>query len=156
MIDKKDEKNLIEEFFKGHINESNSDNNEFAKYVELFENRFGRCPKDREPGGSEEQMIKAIKVCLEENEDILDELIFENDILDLRSFYAKRINNYEELEKFLLKSVIYYIIAVRNEKEFNLDAIFRILSYKRDFFRHYIKELPDNHLARNNFEKLNI
>jgi len=54
------------------------DDEEFAKYSKLFEEKFGRKAYIAEPSGTKEQTIVAIKTCLEKNEDILDELLYPN------------------------------------------------------------------------------
>lgn len=51
---------------------------EFEKYVKLYEERFGKTVKIPEPGGTKEKVIDAIKICLEKDEDILDNLFFPN------------------------------------------------------------------------------
>ena len=54
------------------------DDKEFIKYYDLFKERFGRNPYIAEPNGTREQTIKAIKICLEKNEDILEQLLYPN------------------------------------------------------------------------------
>ncbi len=49
---------------------------EFEKYLKLFKERFGRNAYIAEPNGTKEQTIEAIKICLEKNEDILDQLLY--------------------------------------------------------------------------------
>lgn len=49
---------------------------EYIKYSKIFRERFGREPYIAEPGGTREQTTEAIKICLEKNEDILDELLY--------------------------------------------------------------------------------
>lgn len=49
---------------------------EFEKYLKLFKERFGRNTYIAEPNGTKEQTIEAIKICLEKNEDILDQLLY--------------------------------------------------------------------------------
>ena len=51
---------------------------EFEKYLKLFKDRFGRNAYIAEPSGTKEQTIKAIKTCLEKEEDILDQLLYSN------------------------------------------------------------------------------
>lgn len=51
---------------------------EFEKYVKLYEERFGKTVKIPEPGGTKEKVIDAIKNCLEKDKDILDDLLFPN------------------------------------------------------------------------------
>ena len=127
---------------------------EFNKYCELYKSKFGKNAYIAEPSGTKEKTIDAIKICIDENEDILEDLLFEEDILHERWFYVKRIANYKELEKDLIRSVIYYILATKNEVYFNIDTVFRILCYDRKFLEHYINELPEEHLSKQNFKKL--
>jgi len=49
---------------------------EFEKYCKLYEERFGKRAYIAEPSGTKQQTIDAIKKCLEENRDVLDELLF--------------------------------------------------------------------------------
>lgn len=49
---------------------------EFEKYLKLFKERFGRNACIAESSGTKEQTIEAIKICLEKNEDILDQLLY--------------------------------------------------------------------------------
>lgn len=49
---------------------------EFEKYLKLFKERFGINAYIAEPNGTKEQTIEAIKICLEKNEDILDQLLY--------------------------------------------------------------------------------
>lgn len=49
---------------------------EFEKYCKLYEEKFGKRAYIAEPSGTKQQTIDAIKKCLEENKDILDELLF--------------------------------------------------------------------------------
>lgn len=51
---------------------------EFEKYLKLFKERFGRNAYIAEPSGTKQQTIEAIKICLKENKDILDELLYPN------------------------------------------------------------------------------
>lgn len=51
---------------------------EFNKYCELYQNKFGKHAYIAEPNGTKEQTINAIKVCIEKNEDILDEILYPN------------------------------------------------------------------------------
>ena len=69
-----------------------------------------------------------------------------NLIVHIREIYISEIAKLEDKP--------YNIIATKDEKEYNLYAIFRVLSYRREFLAHYIKKLPDNHLSKNNFEKV--
>lgn len=58
------------------------DNNEFEKYCKLYEDEFGKKAYIAEPNGTKEETIKAIKICLEKNEDILDQLLYSNNNSD--------------------------------------------------------------------------
>lgn len=51
---------------------------EFEKYLKLFKERFGRNAYIAEPSVTKQQTIEAIKICLKENKDILDELLYPN------------------------------------------------------------------------------
>lgn len=51
---------------------------EYDRYAKLYEERFGKKAYIAEPSGTKEQAIKAIKKCLERNEDILDEIYYPN------------------------------------------------------------------------------
>lgn len=48
----------------------------YDKYSKKFKNKFGRDPYIAEPSGTREQTIEAIKICLKENKDILDKLLY--------------------------------------------------------------------------------
>lgn len=56
---------------------------EFEKYLKLFKERFGRNAYIAEPSGTKQQTIEAIKICLDKNEDILDQLLYPNDNQEL-------------------------------------------------------------------------
>ena len=56
--------------------ELSKEDKEFEKYLKLFKDRFGRNSYIAEPSGTKEQTIEAIKICLEKNEDILDQLLY--------------------------------------------------------------------------------
>lgn len=51
---------------------------EFEKYLKLFKEKFGRNAYIAELSGTKQQTIEAIKICLKENKDILDELLYPN------------------------------------------------------------------------------
>lgn len=51
---------------------------EYDRYAKMYEERFGKKAYIAEPSGTKEQAIKAIKKCLERNEDILDEIYYPN------------------------------------------------------------------------------
>lgn len=153
-----EEDNLIEninKFIDSFKDEELSEvDKEYNKYCELYKSKFGKNAYIAEPSGTKEQTIEAIKICIDENEDILEDLLFEEDILNERWFYVKKIENYKELEKNLIKAVIYHVLATKNEVQFNIDTVFRILSYDRKFLEHYINELPEDHLSKQNYQKV--
>lgn len=49
---------------------------EFVKYSKLYEKRFGKKAYIAEPNGTRKKTIDAIKICLEKNEDLLDDLLY--------------------------------------------------------------------------------
>ena len=57
----------------------------YDRYNKKFYKKFGRNAYIAEPSGSKEQTIMAIKTCLKENKDILDELLYPN--FDKNVFY---------------------------------------------------------------------
>lgn len=86
-----DKKTNIEEFLNNFINETpkklTREEKRFIKYSEKFKKRFGRNPYIAEPSGTKKATIKAIKKCLKENKDILDELLYNcpyKDISDIK------------------------------------------------------------------------
>lgn len=58
--------------------ELSKEDKEFEKYLKLFKERFGRNAYIAEPSGTKQQTIEAIKICLKEDKDILDELLYPN------------------------------------------------------------------------------
>lgn len=64
---------------------------EFEKYSKLYEEKFGKRAYIAEPSGTMEQTIKAIKICLEKNEDLLDNLLYQKD--SHYEFYKKNEND---------------------------------------------------------------
>ena len=50
--------------------------------VDFSEDLFGKKAYIAEPNGTKEETIKAIKICLEKNEDILDQLLYSNNNSD--------------------------------------------------------------------------
>lgn len=48
----------------------------YDKYSKKFKEKFGRSPYIAEPSGTMESAIKAIKICLKEKKDILDNLYY--------------------------------------------------------------------------------
>lgn len=59
-------------------NTSYETSREYDRYAKMYEERFGKKAYIAEPSGTKEQAIKAIKKCLERNEDILDEIYYPN------------------------------------------------------------------------------
>ena len=51
---------------------------EFEKYCKLYEETFGKKVYIAEPSVTRKQTIEAIKICLKENKDMLDELLYLN------------------------------------------------------------------------------
>lgn len=72
------DKNIIN--YMNNIENTNlsKEDKEFEKYLKLFKERFGRNAYIADPSGTKQQTIEAIKICLKENKDILDELLYPN------------------------------------------------------------------------------
>ena len=51
---------------------------EFEKYCNIYEERFGKRAYIAEPSGTMQQTINEIKKCLEEDKDMLDDLLYPN------------------------------------------------------------------------------
>lgn len=73
----------IEDFMSKFLSNStekvlSEEEKEFEKYCKLFKERFGRNAYIAEPSGTMENTIKAIKKCLKEDKDILDDLLYPN------------------------------------------------------------------------------
>ena len=66
------------EFIKQEPEKLTDEYTEFIEYSKKFKERFGREPYIAEPGGSIEKTIKAIKICLKKDKDILDKLLYPN------------------------------------------------------------------------------
>lgn len=81
-----EEKNVIENFIDNISNKENVEltyeDEEFEKYCKLYEERFGKRAYIAEPSGTKQKTIDAIKICLEKNEDILDQLLYSNNNSD--------------------------------------------------------------------------
>lgn len=77
-------KNDVSSFILDFINQENvniklaQEDKEFEKYLKVFKEKFGRNAYIAEPSGTKQQTIEAIKICLKENKDILDELLYPN------------------------------------------------------------------------------
>ena len=76
--DNKNVENFMLEFINREQEQLTEEEIEFFKYSKKFKERFGREPYIAELGGSIEQTINAIKICLKKDKDILDELLFPN------------------------------------------------------------------------------
>lgn len=70
------EENIIKYMNNIEKTELSKEDKEFEKYFKLFKERFGRNAYIAEPSGTKKQTIEAIKKCLKENKDILDELLY--------------------------------------------------------------------------------
>ncbi len=70
------EENIIKYMNNIEKTELSKEDKEFEKYLKLFKERFGRNAYIAEPSGTRKQTIEAIKKCLKENKDILDELLY--------------------------------------------------------------------------------
>ena len=70
----------LEEILNKFIDESpkklTREDKKFIKYSKKFKKRFGRYPYIAEPSGTQKATIKAIKKCLKQDKDILDELLY--------------------------------------------------------------------------------
>lgn len=84
----------IEDFMSQFLSNSpekvlSEEEKEFEKYCKLFKERFGRNAYIAIPSGTMKDTINAIKICIEKNEDILDELLYPNlkDNLDNEVLY---------------------------------------------------------------------
>ena len=68
-----------------------SEDKEFERYCKLFEEKFNRHAYIAEPSGTKEQTINAIKICLKENKDILDQLLYQDKLPLVQESLLKRI-----------------------------------------------------------------
>lgn len=68
---------------KKHI--KTEEEKEFDYYCGLYKEKFGKRAYIAMPGGTMKQTIEAIKVCLEKNEDLLDELLYPNFEEDMKN-----------------------------------------------------------------------
>ena len=57
---------------------------EFEYYCTLYKEKFGKYAYIAVPSGTRERTIKAIKICLEKNEDLLDEILYPNFKKDMK------------------------------------------------------------------------
>ncbi len=70
---------LMELLKKNFLNKKLSrEEKRYIKYSNKFKDRFGREPYIAEPSGTRKQTINAIKKCLKQDRDILDELLYPN------------------------------------------------------------------------------
>lgn len=53
----------------------------------------------------------------------------------------------EENKENLLKSIIYYIMAIGTDEERNVDAIIRFLSINRELMRNFEEQFPKDHIS---------
>ena len=60
---------------------------EYKKLSIEFQKRFNRRPYIAVPSGSKEKTIEAIKICLEKNEDILDKLLYPDNLEEKGTLY---------------------------------------------------------------------
>lgn len=76
---KENQEYLMELFEKDFSNKKLSrEEKRYIKYSNKFKERFGRNPYIAEPSGTRKQTIRAIKRCLKQDKDILDELLYPN------------------------------------------------------------------------------
>ena len=78
-MDKKEEKlkKYMDKFTDDYEPESlTEEDKEFQNYCKLYEEKFGKQAYIAELGGSKAKTIEAIKICLEKNTDMLDELLY--------------------------------------------------------------------------------
>lgn len=70
---------LMELLKKNFLNKKLSrEEKRYIKYSNKFKDRFGREPYIAEPSETRKQTINAIKKCLKQDRDILDELLYPN------------------------------------------------------------------------------
>lgn len=71
-------KNIINYMNNIEKTELSREDKKFEKYLKLFKERFGKNTYIAEPSETKKQTIEAIKKCLKEDKDILDELLYPN------------------------------------------------------------------------------
>lgn len=66
------------DYFMKFINQNNEtlEDEELMKYFRMYEERFGKKAYIAEVGGTREKTIEAIKKCLEEDKDMLDDILY--------------------------------------------------------------------------------
>lgn len=110
-----DKNQNLEDYMNKFIDEADNaeiskEDNEFIKYCELYKEKFGKHAYIAEPSGTKEQTIKAIKICLEKNEDLLDKLLYPD--YELKN---EDKNNNSSLVKNKKKNIFKRIIeAIKN------------------------------------------
>lgn len=78
-------KSYMEELVNNPVPVLSEEDKEFEKYCKLYEERFGKKAYVAEPSGTKEKTIKAIKTCLEKNEDLLDKILYPNFDEDMKN-----------------------------------------------------------------------
>lgn len=81
----------MEDFINSSERVLSNEDEEFERYCKLFEEKFNRHAYIAEPSGTKEQTINAIKICLRENKDILDQLLYEDKLPVIQESFLKRI-----------------------------------------------------------------
>lgn len=76
---------FLNKFVNKQVPKLSDEEREFEKYCKLYEIRFGKKAYIAEPSGTKEQTINAITVCLDKNEDLLDELLYPNSDDDMNN-----------------------------------------------------------------------
>lgn len=71
-------KAYMEELINNSVLELSEEDKEFEKYCKLYKERIGKRAYVTEPSETKEKTIEAIKICLEENEDLLDKILYPN------------------------------------------------------------------------------
>ena len=78
-IDKEETNNTaIKDFINSVIDRDviEEKDEEFEKYCALYKEKFGKDAYIAEPSGTKQQTIEAIKLCLKENQDMLDKIYY--------------------------------------------------------------------------------
>jgi hypothetical protein len=136
----------------------------FDMYAELYEKKFEKKAYIAEPGGTKEQAIKAIKLCLERNEDILDQIYYPNkdvfysdEIKTLnRKILINIIENWNIKYRTNIQQENYLELLNKLEEEINsyeYKSDSRFLTYgRRDFlyqeFNDYLNETIQNNRTK--------
>lgn len=101
---------FIDEYEEEELSEEDK---EFNKYCELYEERFGKHAYIAEPSGTKEQTINAIKICLEKNEDLLDEILYPKQ--EFKDEKNTNISLTEEMNNNIFKRIINAIKRIFNK-----------------------------------------